>query len=248
MKNVMTYVNPDKRFDEEHEVLARIQVDNCLSLGWRAEDIVMATNFDFEYRGVESVRVGDGCYCRSHWPATKIYVLVELFERGLMGDGLHWYHDFDCYQLVPFSVGLPDMGRADLGLTNYGRMPRLCSASMFFTGFAQDIFDRLKFEIYKSRTNEERVIARMVSDPALEGGIKLLNITYAFHRFNIRSCYPLADKPIRAAHFHLTPDKYEFFVEGKNKLGIKLIPDRLIDIFTRHGWTREKQWQLATRP
>jgi len=237
MKQILTYLSPDKKFNAEHAMAVKIQIDNSISLGWRKEDIILATNFEYEYNGVSSLVIGDDNYCEHTWPATKIYVIVELFKRDLIGEGLYWYHDFDCFQLNEF--GDVELEKSDMGLTNYGRMPRLCSASMFFKKEARDIFYDLKKEIDRAKTNEEISIARMInSSSELKKRIKLLNITYAFHRFNLPSCYKIADKPIKAAHFHLTPDKYRFYVEGENKLNMVLIPNKLINIFNKHGFTK----------
>lgn len=239
MKNLLTYISRMHEFNDEHRNLAKIQIDNSLSLGWKPEDILLVTNFDYEYNGVRSTVIGDEHYCAFHWPATKVYAIDHLFKAGLIEAGRYWYHDFDCYQLIPFSDTEPDLGVADMGLTNYGRMPRLCSASMFFTSRAGDIFERLKGEVDRTRKDEEMAIARMINcDDILKDRIKLLNITYAMHRFNLISCDRIVDKPIRAAHFHLTLDKYDFYVRGINKLRIPLIPDRLIEIFNRHGFDK----------
>jgi len=237
MKNLLTYISPSKDFNPEHKMAVKIQIDNSLSLGWNREDILLITNFDYEYRGVKSVVVGDENYCSFRWPATKIYTIVSLFKTGLIEKGLYWYHDFDCFQFVPFEEDEPELGKADMGLTNYSRMPRLCSASMFFKETAGDIFLKLKDEVDRTKKDEEMAIARLIhTDKNLRERVKLLNITYAFHKFNLQSCYKIVDKPIRAAHFHLTPDKYDFYVRGNNKLNMTLIPERLINIFHQHGF------------
>lgn len=237
MKNLLTYISPSKEFNAEHKMAVKIQIDNSLSLGWKKEDILLVTNFDYEYKEVKSIIVGDECYCSIHWPATKIYTIVHLFETGFIEKELYWYHDFDCFQFVPFKETDPGLEQADMGLTNYSRMPRLCSASMFFKESARDIFIRLKEEVKVSKKDEEMGIARMINhDKFIKSRVKLLNITYAFHKFNLQSCYKIVDKPIRAAHFHLTPDKYDFYVRGNNKLNMVLVPERLIEIFNRHGF------------
>jgi len=237
MKQLMTYISPDRDFNDEHKMLAKIQIDNSLSLGWKKEDILIVTNFPYKYKGVESIVIGDENYCEFHYPASKIYAIVHLFKEGLIKQGMYWYHDFDCYQLVPFTDGEPKLETADMGLTNYSRMPRLCSASIFFKETAGDIFDRVKGEVERTRKDEEMGIARLINtDDSLKERVRLLNITWAFHKFNLLSCWRLADKPIRVAHFHPTPDKYDFYVRGNNKLGMPLIPERLIGIFNRHGF------------
>lgn len=235
MKQLLTYISPDKDFNKEHKMLVKIQIDNSLSLGWKKEDILLATNFEYEYNGVESIVIGDENYCSYHWPATKIYVINEMFEMGLI-DNLCWYHDFDCYQLNPFTD--IELGEADMGLTNYGRMPRLCSASMFFKENAGYIFKQLRELIDRGKMGEEEGIMRLINSDIndLKERVKKLNITYAFHKFNFNHYYNRATKPIKAVHFHPTPDKYDFYINGNNVLNLTIIPERLIKIFNKHGY------------
>ena len=215
----------------------KIQIDNSLILGWRAEDILLVTNFEYEYNGVKAFAIRDDNYCSYHWPATKIYVIWKLFRMGLIKKDLFWYHDFDCFQLNPFTDIEKEMEGHDMGLTNYGRMPRLCSASMFLKEEARDIFVRLKDYIDERKIDEEKGIANLInSDPELQKRVKHLNTTYAFQKWNLWHSYLRSDKPIKAAHFHLTPDKYDFFVKGNNPVNLKIIPQRLIDIFHKNGF------------
>ena len=233
MKQILTYISPTKDFNEEHKMAVKIQIDNSLSLGWDIEDVLLITNFKYEYNGIQSHIIEDDNYCQHNFPATKIYVIDYLFRNGLIKDEVYWYHDFDCFQLNPFG----DVEFADVGLTNYGRMPRLCSASIFFKKTAEDIFKRLKEKVDADKVNEEVGIMRLLSsNPDLKERVSLLNITYAFHKFNLRSCYKIVDRPIKAVHFHLTSDKYDFYVRGINKLNMVLIPERLIKIFNQNGF------------
>jgi len=235
MKNLLTYISPDKDFNDEHKMAVKIQIDNSLDLGWRRDDILLVTNFEYEYNGVKSIVIGDENYCAYHWPATKIYVIVALFRMGLIENDLYWYHDFDCFQLNPFTDIETDMAGVDMGLTNYGRMPRLCSASMFFRNTAGDIFERIKEEVDRVKRDEETVIASLInSDESLQKRVKLLNMTYAFQKWNLWHSYCRSDKPIKAVHFHLTPDKYDFFVRGNNRVNLKIIPDELRKIFNKY--------------
>jgi hypothetical protein len=249
MKELLIHVSPKKEFcDEEHKMAVRIQIDNSLSLGQKPEDIVLATNFDYEYRSVKSVLIGDDNLADHFVPATKIYAITSLLNSGLIGKDIYWYHDFDCFQLNPMTDIEKDMAGYDMGVTNYGRMPRMCSASIFFRDTAKDIFNHLKGEIAKNKSGEEGEITKLMENKtAFTDRIKHLNITYAFHKFNLKHCYDMADKPIKAVHFHLTPDKYDFYVRGNNKMGMVLIPERLIEIFHKHGFDGsggdDKRWR-----
>lgn len=240
MKQLLTYISPDKGFNKEHQRMAKIQIENSLSLGWEPEDILLVTNFAYAHEGVKALVIGDENYCKYHWPATKIYVINYLFRKGLIKDDLYWYHDFDCFELnkIVESEVRAELGKCNFGISNYGQRIRLCSASMFFDNKAQDIFEWLKGESDKYRVGEENALMRLYynKDNPLSRQVRMVNTTYAFHRFNIVKTYKTTIKPIRAAHFHLTPDKLDFYVYGHNKLNMVLIPKRLIDIFSKYGF------------
>lgn len=244
MKNLLTHISLSKEFyDDEHKNAVKIQIDNSLRLGWKREDILLVTNFDYEYNGVKSIVVGDENYCpitqNRLWTATKIYVIDYMFRSGMIEDDIYWYHDFDCFQLNPFTSVKEDMGTADLGLTNYGRMPRLCSASMFFNKNAGDIFAKIKEEVNRVKKDEETVIASLINaNDDFKNRVKKLNTTYAFQKWNMWHSYCRSDKPIKAVHFHLTPDKYDFFVRGNNRVSLKIIPEGLIEIFHKYNFNK----------
>ena len=239
MKNLLTYLSPAGEFNEEHKQLAKIQIDNSLSLGWKPKDMMMVTNFPYEYNGIKSLVI-ENDYCDFLPPTTKLYAIVRLFKKGLIKKGvMYWYHDFDCYQFNPIKEEELGLEKHDMGLTSYGRSTRLCSASMFFKKEAEDIFTSLKERVVKYRRDEEVSLMKLINEnmDTLGKRAKQMNTTYAFHKFNISTCYPTVDKPIRASHFHLTPDKYNFYVRGYNKIKTPFVPERLVKIFHKHGFT-----------
>lgn len=242
MKQLLTYISPQKEFNTEHKMLVKIQIDNSLSLDWKPEEILLLTNFPYEYNEVKSIIIGDENYCKYPWTATKVFVIDYALNHGLIDD-LTWYHDFDCYQFSPFTDIEIDMGDSDVGLSQYGRMPRLCSASMFFRPTARDFFAAVKKDVIDNKYNEEYSIMRMCKYDEATGknppkfNVRKIDITYALHRHNFNHVYARAKKPIMAAHFHPTPDKYNIFVKGGNVLNLQVVPDRLVEIFSKHGFT-----------
>ena len=270
MKNLMSYVNPEKHFDEEGGVVVKVQIDNSLDLGWKREDLVLVTNFEFEYNGVKSIVVSDENYCNFCPQASKILTILDLFDKGIIEKELYWFHDLDAFQLEVINESDIDIDEADVAMTDYGRMMRWTTGSMFFKNTARDIFGWVKDITYKYKTDEERAFMILTGEgthlvtPGCWGGfvngyttsdipeigninvrIKKINITYNFQTFNLRSCYSIAIKPIRVAHFHPfprpvnlynpKPNGMEFFVHGNNKLGLVLIPQRLARIFNQYG-------------
>ena len=255
MKNLLIYINPSHDFGEEEKITVKIQIDNSLDLGWKKEDILLVTNFPYEYRGIKALIVGDENYCVSI-PATskintivdlfmiqnlidmfKINTIIDLFDKKIISKPhseekgeLYWYHDLDVFQNFEFTEQEieSELGKAELGLTDKGRMPRWNSGTLFFRESAVDIFNQIKEIAYKygvtdedalmvlytnnllwatepelEETIDERVVPANI--PGMEKAgerIKKINITYNLRMVNIDSTYKMGVKPIRAIQFH----------------------------------------------
>lgn len=248
MKNLLIYVNPDG-FDEEHSKLVKIQIENSLSLGWNPEDIILVTNFPYEYLGVKAFVISEEHYCKLFRQATKVDVMAHLFNIDFFGDEIYWLHDMDAYQqewITEEELGLD----VDLGLTDYGRNTRWNGGSIFFKKSCGDFYRKLKDTMYAENENnkgiwknEEDVMMKLTDNNIdnINSRIKRLNISYNFGIKQMKLCYEKALKPIKVLHFH--PErryrgwgKAMEIVAGKNELGFPIMNQRLIDIFKKHGW------------
>jgi len=249
MKLIFAYVSPNKDFSEEGKISIKIQIDNSLELGWKPEDIILATNFPYEYRGIKSILVKDEHYCKFRPTATKINIILELFEKGLIKD-LCWFHDLDMYQLEPITeeeFTFPE----DMGVTDYGKMHMWNTGTIVFKPSAKDIFEKMQELIYKYRCIEERALniltgiytttydGRDVSYQDFESinkRVRRLNITYnfccvkdqpydpklfpkSFSRY-LRALVGKVSDPIKVLHFHFK-DKPQ-------------LPERLLKIFKKY--------------
>ena len=267
----MTYINPSKYFvGDEEKIAVKIQIENSLDLGWKREDIILATNFPYEYKGVKSFLVSGDNYCVFHPQVSKTNVIVDLFKHKLIEPGeIYWYHGFAEYQLNIITESELELDRADMFLSDFGRLPRWSCGSIFFKDSACDIFNWVQSIIYKYQTEEEAALGILTGQdsrvdmdqveaiwikgytakdiPGIENineRVRRANITYNFNSGNIRSNYPAALKPIRVARFHFMdrvnplgpkPNEINFFLHGQNKLGVQIVPERLVKIFGRHG-------------
>ena len=101
MKQVLIYnqLNTEyhgaKRYiDDELRNFFQCQIDISLELGWKPEDIILGTNFEFEYRGVIAHQLKDIC----EWSGFNNFWFgaVELLERGII-DSDFWLHDHDSW-------------------------------------------------------------------------------------------------------------------------------------------------------
>ncbi len=228
MKNLLIYINPiTKKFSPEHEDLTKIQIDNSLSLGWNPEDILLVTNFDYKYKGVKAIVVGDYTVFDQD-RSTKIPAINELFKRNLIEDDtVYWFHDHDAFQLVPFEVNLD----RDTGFTDHGAFSKTWNAgSFFFKKNARDVFEWIWEYMNIRSSNEQNALTYMWENNinGVNDRYQLMNITYNIGIYKIPENVNASELPIKVAHFH--PHK-------KRHLGLyrDILPDRLMKIFNDYG-------------
>src|SRR3989344_2068731 len=228
MKNLLIYINPTKAWDDEGKTLIKIQIDNSYDLGWKKQDLVLVTNFPYHYNGVKSLVVDDENFCEIAPQSTKTKTIVSLIKNNCLDkNSLHWVHDIDAYQLATITEEELEMGNFDMALTDYGRMPKWTTGSIFFKTSALDIFEKVMSLIYEYKTDEENALMALTTnnlrwamtlgslvslhDPiptelnladTINQRVKKINVSYNFTYMNIRSTYKLATKPLRVAHFH----------------------------------------------
>lgn len=247
MKNLLIYTGQNKKFGEEDLILARIQIDNSLDLGWKKQDLIIATDFPFEYNNVKSIIVPDGLYYNFDKNANKLPVVLYLIDQKVIEPGeLYWCHDFDAYELNKIDEDELGLENFDLGLIHYFYKPEWQFGSFFFKSSARDI---LKLLDNTSRTkphlsrNNEKTLTKLIKNNAISSTrYKRLNITYSIPKRYLATVYNEAVKPIKVLHFRpsdkdiLMPDTaLNMFMYGKNSLKIPLMNDRLIKIFNHHG-------------
>lgn len=262
MKNLMIFINPSGSFTEEASILIKIQIDNSLSLGWKRQDLILATNFEYEYNGIKSVVVSSTNFTPFYVQGSKHKTVLELVKRGYIKDGeLYWLHDLDVYQSEVITESELKMGSCDMVMTDYGRMKRLNAGSIFFKKSAQDIFkgmaqtesllkigdEQALMVLIKGIETERRgiiyekeVVNKIPCIKNIGKRIKRINISYNFTYFDLRYCYQTAIKPIKVVHFHpmgsyiFIDNLLNYYMNGKNELGTVLMSERLIKIFRSH--------------
>lgn len=247
MKNLLIYTGPQKKFSPEDAVLARIQIDNCLDLGWKKEDILFVTDFPFEYNGIKSIYLKQDVYYDFDPKANKIPVIVYLIENGFISrDIIHWAHDLDAYENHNINQSELDLENFDLGLTHYTYKSQWQCGSFFFKNASLDIFkliDRTTRQKPHLSRNNEKTLTHLINNNQIDPKrYKRLNPTYNLMKKYLQIVYPKTSKPIKVLHFRpsdhdpsLPTSTLNMFMYGKNKLKIPLMSDRLIKIFNNNG-------------
>jgi len=244
MKNILAWTHPAELFDKETATLVKIQIDNSLELGWSRDDILLYTNFPYEYNGVKSTEVSSEHQFKRDKSSNKILVIRDLLHKGLL-KGLCWYHDFDAYQNSPFTEEDVALGDKDFGITGYGYKPQCNGGSFFFTETTVDIFDYwcAKTQAINRTRADEKSLTDMTRDGSLsKDRYKYLNITYNFGQRCPSLCWDQAEKPIKVLHFHPIYRYYrarywnlDIFMYGKNPQGVPMMTNRLIKLFNKYN-------------
>jgi len=242
MINLMIYINPSGKFDEEAAYLSKIQVDNSLEIGWKPENILLVTNFNWEYRGIKSLALEDTF---SHkypgmYALTKIPVVNKLFENGTIIDDIYWFHDLDVFENETIGEHLSHIGmerQHDLAITDKGYSPKWSSGSFFFRKSAKDIFlsiegimeTRKKDGYGMVMDDEGALMALMNEDPTVESRVIWMDRTYQLiqYRGNLWETAGRLRMPPVAVHFHPNP----YFGNFKNVLS-----ERLLKVFDKYGF------------
>lgn len=228
MKNLLIYINPvDRKFSKEHDDLTKIQIDNSVSLGWKPPDILLVTNFNYEYKGIKSTIVGDYEVFDQN-RSTKIPAINQLFRDGVIKDGeLYWFHDHDAFQLEPIEIEL----EKDAGFTDHGAWSKTWNAgSFFFKKSAKDIFLWIWQYMNLRGTNEQNALTYMWGNNinGINRRYQLMNTAYNIGIYKIDENLKMAGMGAKVAHFH--PHK-------KHHLDLfrDILPERLLTIFKKYG-------------
>ena len=193
MKNLYTFISPNNKLDNDHRKMLEAQIENSLEY-WKSEDIILACNFAYEYKGIKAIELPD--LINSQYPEnpraiinSKINVIIYLLENKLIDD-FTWYHDFDSWQLAPLDVppltDTEDMGVVCYGfypfklfsywgknrqklaeittITEYGFLRRANFGSIFFKPSSLDIFKDILTRMDGDKIYEEDAMSLMLEE------------------------------------------------------------------------------------
>jgi len=222
MKCLLIYISPSNGFDKEHEELTKIQIDNSLDLGWKPAEIILVTNFSWEYRGIKATVLSGDLSAIDGNRSSKVPVINRLFDMGKIRDGdLVWFHDHDAFQLRKLKeIRLyPKVAAFTIDQRSGGWN----AGSFFFTRGAADMFQKIYDTMMERETNEQDALTYLWKQNFSKDYI-ILNDTYNLGIYH-KGVY---DKPLMVAHFH--PHKPRHMALFRD-----LIPKRLMKIFNKYG-------------
>jgi hypothetical protein len=244
MKNLMVANFQPQGTVSQQQLTALLdaQIENSLALGWRADDIVVVSNFAYSFQGVDATQLplNRGCLRGS-----KIFALDAVFRDGCFAsDDIVWAHDLDAWQNYAFT----SPWFRDLGLSHYSQ-PKFNGGSIFCRRSAGDMIRAVVDEIMATADDrEEPAINCVLRSPVYQNRVTVLNSTFNLGCSGFVERYQRSLKPILVSHFHPTNRlAWDTHVNDRNGCGRSASP-RLVDLLVRRFHAGQPPEQLARNP
>ena len=241
MKNLLIYISPDKKYIQKYEWMLEVQIKNSLEY-WEREDIVIVTNFPYEYDGMKSLEVPDlinSQYYKNPRAImnSKINVIIYLLENKIIAEPT-WFHDLDAFQVSPLNLVL----EKDLALVCYGVYydnllqdlgkdyeHRINFGSIFFKPESLDMFKVLLERMDKNKHYEEDEMTIMYDENIYNDRIKILDQSYNLGTRCTNTNIDLAERPLKILHF---PPNKKRWLKKMGRFMPEKVENMLKDRFT----------------
>ena len=205
--------------------LFKMQIDNSLYYGWRVEDIILGTNFNFEYKGVKSINLTD--ICTFNIFNNKWYGMLELMKLGILNDNF-WFHDQDNWQIN--NITFPEF-EGEIGAATYIRTPEWNTSAVYVkrtaTHIIEYIVESMKLNPIQYQS-DENWIAFLRQNSEIKDYLYTLNTQYCVGYTYLDDRINAASGPIKSLGFVPGTKSHKAFFE-KN-----LIPNDLQNIFKNY--------------
>lgn len=199
-------------FHERMEIMLRAQIDNLLDLGWKKENIILLTNFNFEFMGIKSEVIELNDFCLS---GSKMWAIKFLFDNNRVDDIIH-ASDLDCWQNSWFDC--PEFS-GDVGACCYSN-PKFNGGSIFWKPGAKDIVDEIIRVLTDTKAkSEEPTLNKIFRSDKYKDRISVLNSTYNVGCSGFFERLTRSEKPIKICHFQ-PQNTVAWEIHGLNRDGI----------------------------
>lgn len=185
-----------RRYNPERiDILLKAQIENSIQVGWDTQDIVLLTNFDFEFMDVKAIQVDLNEFCLT---GSKIFGLKWWFDNNEVED-IIWSKDLDCWQNIKFDC--PEF-EGDVGAVQYNN-PKYNGGSTFWKPKSKDIIDEIVKRLSENKAEkEEPLLNKVFKSKEYRDRISVLNNTYNVGCSGFLPRYQKSIKPIHVNHFH----------------------------------------------
>jgi len=246
VKNVIIYIKVEEASYKTHDKIVnylQAQIDNSLEFGWNPSDLIIITNFEFEYKNVKNIFPTNLCDYNI-W-ANKFYISKELLEKYFKDD--IWLHDYDVWQIDNFQF--PKFNGMFAGCLYDDSHPNWNGGSFFFTKnslplltYIQEYYELNRHIISKMDDgrgpkwfSDELVVSELRRIPEITNLFYTLSPQYNLGMTLFNTRYKCATKPIKMIHVKLFDNKeYSKFIENSKELN--LIPiglQKIIETYSK---------------
>jgi hypothetical protein len=232
MKNVIIY-NIIENFNRYSKDLLinylKAQIDNSLRFNWKIEDIILGTNFIFEYKGIKSVILENICSYNIY--INKWYGMLELMEKNYISENF-WFHDQDNWQINYFDF--PDFDK-NIAACSYVEKDIINTASIFVKKTAKDDLQHIKQTMDNNKNENFISDGKLITDETylkflnLHEYIDIINTEYNVGFTSIKTRLDAANKPVKVIGV-----KPNVTLHINAFLHHNLIDDELKNIFKLH--------------
>lgn len=208
----------------------KAQIDNSLRLGWGINDIIIGSNFDFEYKGIKShklTKICDWSGFNNFW-----YGALELVKKGVLNEEF-WLHDHDSWQINPMEF--PKF-KGDIAGVEYVGTNQWNCGSIYFN---QNCLDTLEYIVETLNVNKDSNVS---SDEVIIGYLRFNSLikdrmTSINQRWNVGMThgefrYNASQKPIIVLSFK--PDGEKVYEKLKEKNLLNLIDSEFKNIIDKN--------------
>lgn len=201
--------------------LLKAQIHNMINLGWKQSDIILLSNFDFEFMGVSAkiIKLNDFCLSGSKMWATK-----WLFENNKIDDVVN-SADIDTWPNIFFPC--PEF-KTDVACATYSN-PKFNGGNVFWRPGAIDIINEIVKRLEETKeAKEEPTLNRVFKSKEFKNRVTILNYTYNVGCSGFAPRYTRSIKPIHILHFHPQNSiAWEMHALDREELGEIAISPRL---------------------
>jgi len=201
---------------EKMDTLLKAQIENSLAVGWKPENIIFLSNFEFEFMGVQAEVIPMNEFCLS---GSKMFALKWLFDNKRVDDTIYSM-DLDCWQNIWFDK--PEF-TTDVGCSTYSNF-KYNGGSIFWEPSAHDIVDEaIKRLTTGQEPKEEPTLNKMFKSDEYKDRVTILNYSYNVGCSGFIPRFEKSLKPIRVCHFH-PPNSVAWEIHALDRTGIGAIP------------------------
>jgi len=200
---------------EKFETLLKAQIDNVIEVGWKQENIILLTNFHFEFMGVKAQIIPLNEFCLS---GSKMWSVKWLFDNTRVTETIY-AGDLDCWQNCWFDE--PEF-KTDVGACQYSN-PKWNGGNIFWKPESRDIVNKIVGILTEAKPKSEEPTLNLVfKSEEYKDRITCLNSTYNVGCSGFFERFTRSDKPIKICHFH-PPNNVAWEIHALDRDGLGAI-------------------------